>query len=82
MSLGLSESRNRRRRQGRMILVLLRWLFVFAVAVAAGYYAWDFGTELARKEVRVLETQLAQAGAETAQLRTDITGLEAAARSG
>ncbi len=80
MSLGLSESRNRRRRQGRMILVLLRWLFVFAVAVAAGYYAWDFGTELARKEVRVLETQLAQAGAETAQLSTDITGLEAALR--
>jgi hypothetical protein len=80
MSLGLSESRNRRRRQGRMIIILLRWLFVIAVAVGAGYYAWDFGTELARKEVRVLQTQLAQANADSAQLRTDITGLETALR--
>jgi len=80
MSLGLSESRNRRRRQGRLVLVLLRWLFVIAVAIAAGYYAYDFGTELAREDVRVMETQLTQAGAENAQLRTDITGLEAALR--
>ncbi|NNE84030.1 MAG: hypothetical protein HKN28_08680 [Alphaproteobacteria bacterium] len=80
MSLGLSESRNRRRRQGRMIIILLRWLFVIAVAIGAGYYAWDFGTELARKEVRVLQTELAQATAESTQLRTDITGLETALR--
>ena len=80
MSLGLSESRNRRRRQGRLILVLLRWLLVVAVAVVAGYYAYDFGTELARKDVGKLEAQLAQAGAENAQLRTDIEGLEAALR--
>lgn len=80
MSLGLSESRNRRRRQGRMLIILLRWLFVVAVALAAGYYAWDFGTELARKEVRALEGQLTQTQAESAQLRTDITGLETALR--
>ncbi len=80
MSLGLSESRNRRRRRGRMFLLLLRWILVAAVAVAAGYYAYDFGTELARRDVRVMEMQLAQAGAENAQLRTDITGLEAALR--
>jgi hypothetical protein len=80
MSLGLSESRNRRRRQGRVILVLLRWLFVIVVAVGAGYYAYNFGTDLARKEVRVLDTQLVQASAESEQLRTDITGLEAALR--
>lgn len=63
-----------------MFLLLLRWLFVAAVAIAAGYYAYDFGTELAREDVGVLETQLTQAGAENAQLRTDITGLEAALR--
>jgi hypothetical protein len=63
-----------------MLLILLRWLFVIAVALAAGYYAWDFGTELARKEVRVLQTQLAQANSDSAQLRTDITGLETALR--
>jgi hypothetical protein len=80
MSLGLSESRNRRRRQGRMILALLRWLFIAVVALAAGYYAYDFGTELAREEVRVIEGQLAQANTESAQLRTDITGLETALR--
>lgn len=80
MSLGLSENRIRRRRQGRMFFMLLRWLFVAAVAIAAGYYAYDFGTELAREDVRVLETQLAQAAAENAQQRTDITGLEAALR--
>lgn len=80
MSLGLSESRNRRRRRTRMILTLLRWLVVIGVAVAAGYYAWDFGTELARQDVRVLQDQLVQAGAENRQLRTDITGLEAALR--
>jgi len=80
MSLGLSESRNRRRRRGRIILVLLRWLFVIAVALAAGYYSWDFGTKLARQEVGVLEDRLAQANAENAQLRTDITGLETALR--
>jgi len=80
MSLGLSESRNRRRRQGRLLLTLLRWLFFAAVALAAGYYAYDFGTELAREDVRVLETQMARAGAENAQLSTDITGLETALR--
>jgi hypothetical protein len=80
MSLGLSESRNRRRRQGRIVLVFLRWVFVAAVAVAAGYYAYDFGAELAREDVRVLQTKLEQAGAESAQLRTDIIGLEAALR--
>jgi len=80
MSLGLSESRNRRRRQGRVILVVLRWLFVIAVAVAAGYYAYDFGTDLAREDVRKLEVQLAQARADDAQLRTDIVGLETALR--
>lgn len=63
-----------------MVLILLRWLFVIAIAVGAGYYAWDFGTELARKEVRVLQTQLAQANADSAQLQTDITGLETALR--
>ena len=80
MSLGLSESRNRRRRQGRLLLTLLRWLFIAAVALAAGYYAYDFGTELAREDVRVLETQLVRAGAENTQLSTDITGLETALR--
>lgn len=80
MSLGLSESRNRRRRQGRLLLMLLRWLFVAAIAVAAGYYAYDLGSELAREEVRAKEAQLAQVNAENAQLRTDITGLETALR--
>lgn len=80
MSLGLSESRNRRRRQGRLLLVLLRWLFVVAVALGAGYYAWDFGSDLARKDVRALETLVAQAQAESARLRTNITGLETALR--
>ena len=80
MSLGLSESRNRRRRQGRLLLILLRWFFIVAVAVAAGYYAYDFGTELAREDVRVLEKRLAQEDAENTQLRTDITGLETALR--
>ena len=80
MSLGLSENRNRRRRQGRFVLMLLRWLFIVAVAVAAGYYAYDFGTELAREDVKVLEMRLARADAENAQLGTDITGLEAALR--
>lgn len=80
MSLGLSESRNRRRRRGQMFLVLLRWLLVAAVAAAAGYYAYDFGAELALEDVRVMETQLAQAGAENARLRTDIIGHEAALR--
>ncbi len=63
-----------------MMLLLLRWLFVIAVAIAAGYYAWDFGTELARKDVAVLESQLAQANSANAQLQTDITGLETALR--
>ena len=63
-----------------MILVLLRWLFVIAVAVGAGYYAYDFGKELARKEVRVLDQELTQANADSSQLRTDIIGLEAALR--
>lgn len=80
MSLGLSEGRNRRRRRGRMCLVLLRWLFIAAVAIGAGYYAYDFGSELAREDVDVLEMQLTRAGTESAQLRTDITGLEAALR--
>ena len=80
MSLGLSESRNRRRRQGRIAIAVMRWLFVVAVALGAGYYAYDRGNELAREEVRVLENQLAQAAAEIAQLRTDITGLETALR--
>lgn len=80
MSLGLSESRHRRRRRGRMFFVLLRGLLVIAVAIAAGYYAYDFGTDLAREDVRVMETQLARAGADSTQLRTDITGLEAALR--
>ncbi len=63
-----------------MVLVLLRWLFIAAVAVAAGYYAYDFGSELAREEVRAKEAQLAQVQAENAQLQTDITGLETALR--
>jgi len=80
MSLGLSESRNRRRRHGRIAMASFRWLLAAAIAAAAGYYAYDFGIELAREDVRKLETQLAQAGTETAQLRTDIAGLEAALR--
>ena len=60
--------------------MLLRWSIVAAAAVAAGYYAYDFGTELARKEVRILEEKLAQAGTENAQLRTEFAGLEAALR--
>jgi hypothetical protein len=55
-------------------------LVVAAAAAAAGYYAYDFGAELAREDVRVMEKQLAQADAENAQLRTDITGHEAALR--
>lgn len=63
-----------------MALVLLRWLFVIGVAIAAGYYAYDFGTDLANKDVRVLQARLDQAGVDDAQLRTDIEGLEAALR--
>ena len=80
MSLGLSESRNRRRRQGRILLALLRWLFVIGIAAAAGYYAYDFGTDLARRDVHILETQLKQAATANDQLHTDIAGLEAALR--
>ena len=60
--------------------MLLRWFVVVAVAIGAGYYAYNFGTELARREVRVLDAELAQAQAESTQLRTDIEGLEAALR--
>jgi len=81
MTLGISDRRYRRRRQGRLVLALARWSFVLLVAIFAGYYAYDFGIELARKEVRVLETKLYQASMTLEQLKTDIVGLETALRA-
>lgn len=81
MTLGISDRRYRRRRQGRLVIALVRWVFVLLVAIFAGYYAYDFGLELARKEVRVLETKMYQTSLTLEQLKTDIVGLETALRA-
>lgn len=81
MSLGLSEGRNRRRRRREFIGFLLRWGFVIAVAVGVGFWANDIGTEVARRDVAVLETRLSELSDETGKLRSEIVGLKAALRS-
>ena len=80
MTLGLSERRYIRRRRGQFIIRLSRWLFVLVVAIAAGYYAYNLGTDLAFRETRALGDQLQQLGKENQQLKTDIIGFEAAIR--
>ena len=80
MTLGLSERRYIRRRRGQFIIRLSRWLFVLVVAIAAGYYAYNLGTDLAFRETRALGDQLQQLGIENQQLKTDIIGFEAAIR--
>jgi hypothetical protein len=80
MTLGLSERRYIRRRRGQFIVRLLRWIFVLVVAITAGYYAYNLGTDLALRESRLLESQLQQLRIVNQQLKTGITGLEAAIR--
>ncbi len=81
MSLGLSEGRNRRKRRRQFIGFLLRWGAVVAVAVGVGFWANDIGTEVARRDVAVLETRLSEIGDEAGKLRSEIVGLKAALRA-
>ena len=57
MSLGLQESRNRRRRQRRWAII--KWLLILAGLVAAGVFAYETGSQLARIEVARLEEKVA-----------------------
>ena len=67
MTLGLRESRMSERRAQRRRFV--RWLMVFVGVVAAGYYAYETGTTLARRQV----TELSQ---KVTTLEDNVTRLE------
>ncbi|RDD60383.1 OmpH family outer membrane protein [Ferruginivarius sediminum] len=56
MTLGLQETRSRRRRQRRWTLV--KWILILAALGAAGAFAYETGSQLARIEVVRLEEEL------------------------
>lgn len=56
MSLGLSHARRRQRRQRR--ITMLKWMVVLTVLVAAGAYAYNTGSTLARQEVIRLSEEI------------------------
>ena len=73
MGLGLRESRyyDRRRRRTRVF----RWLFVLIAIAALGAVSYQSGSELAKREVRQLEAQVANLTREVDALRAKSTQL-------
>jgi len=67
MSLGLRESRRARKQRFRRAVV--KWLFITGLVAAAGYYAYETGSELAQRKVSSLEK-------EVAELKTEVQGLQ------
>lgn len=81
MSLGLQDNRRRRKRQRR--LALIKWLLILSGLGAAGAFAYETGSQLAKIEVRRLEekveslnAQVAKAEREKADLRSELSETE------
>ncbi len=77
MSLGLQDSRRRRKRQRR--LAVIKWLLILVGLGAAGAFAYETGSQLAKIEVRRLEEkvsalndQLAKTEREKSDLRAEL----------
>jgi hypothetical protein len=80
MTFGLHEDRDRRRRQRRrrVWMAMLKWSLALGAIVAAGVYAHDTGTVLARREVLRLEHERDQLNGTVTALRRDNDDLRAA----
>ena len=73
MSLGLSNHRRRQRRQRRM--AAFKWTLILLGLFGAGALAYATGAELARVEVRRLETRVESFKTELAEAEADIERL-------
>lgn len=74
MSLGLSESR-RRRHHRRNWGGVIKWSALLLVLGAAGVYAYEVGSTLARQDVKRLEQDIARVAEDLASLQVENTEL-------
>lgn len=78
MTLGLQETRSRRRRQRRW--AFMKWTLILAGLGAAGAFAYETGSQLARIEVVRLEEKVDALQAELDQVEAEKGELRAALR--
>ncbi len=75
MTLGLQENRHKRRRQRRWSV--LKWLLILSMLIAAGVFAHETGSQLARIDVTRLEQRVAELDAEAQATEQEKSNLRA-----
>lgn len=73
MKLGSSRQRERQRKRRRFVLGLIKWGFLLGLILAAGIYAWQTASNIARRDVIDLTAKAEQLETEVQRLQTEVT---------
>lgn len=73
MKLGSSRQRERQRKRRRFFGAVLKWGFLLGLILAAGVYAWQTASNVARRDVIELTAKTEALEAEVERLQTAVT---------
>ncbi len=73
MKLGSSRQRERQRKRRRFVFGLIKWGFLLGLILAAGVYAWQTASNLARREVIDLAARNEQLESDVERLQAEVT---------
>jgi len=77
MSLGLARRKEIQKRRAQRLWAIIRFIFIMFILIGVGYFAYDTGTEIAKRDLNVWKDKYELAASENEQLRVDMGKNEA-----